>query len=56
MCSKNQKVGHLIRPIHNKSLFDSEIFSSFAKFVFSEQTTLPFFALLKKLLKNPQNH
>lgn len=39
MCSKNQKVGHLIRPIHNKSLFDSENFSTFAKFVFSEQTT-----------------
>ena len=28
-----------IRPIHNKSLFDSENFSSFAKFAFSEQTT-----------------
>ena len=39
MCSKNQEVGHLIRPIHNKSLFDSENFSSFAKFAFSEQTT-----------------
>ena len=39
MYSKNQEVGYLIRPIHNKSLFDSENFSSFAKFVFSEQTT-----------------
>ena len=38
MCSKNQEVGYLIRPIHNKSLFDSENFSTFAKFVFSEQT------------------
>ena len=34
MCSKNQEVGYLIRPIHNKRLFDSENFSSFAKFAF----------------------
>ena len=37
MCSKNQEVGHLIRPIHNKSLFDSENFSSFAKFAFQNK-------------------
>ena len=37
MCSKNQKVGHLIRPIHNKSLFDSENFSSLAKFAFQSK-------------------
>ena len=37
MCSKNPEVGHLIRPIHNKSLFDSENFSSFAKFAFQNK-------------------
>ena len=31
MCSKNQKVGYLIRAIHNKSLFDSESFVHFTK-------------------------
>ena len=37
MCSKNQEVGYLIRPIHNKRLFDSENFSSFAKFAFQNK-------------------
>ena len=40
MCSQNQKVGHLIRRIHNKSLFDSENFSSFAKFAFQNKRPL----------------
>ena len=40
MCSKNPEVGHLIRPIHNKSLFDSENFSSFAKFAFQNKRPL----------------
>ena len=37
MCSKNQEVGYLVRPIHNKSLFDSENFSRFAKFAFQNK-------------------
>ena len=40
MYSKNQEVGYLIRPIHNKSLFDSENFSSFAKFAFQNKRPL----------------
>ena len=40
MCSQNQKVGHLICAIHNKRLFDSENFSSFAKFAFQNKRPL----------------
>ena len=40
MCSQNQKVGHLICLIHNKRLFDSENFSSFAKFAFQNKQPL----------------
>ena len=40
MCSKNQEAGSLIRPIHNKSLFDSDSFSSFAKFAFQNKRPL----------------
>ena len=34
MCSKNQKVGYLIRAIHNKSLFDPKNLSKIAEIVF----------------------
>ena len=40
MCSKNQEVGYLVRPIHNKSLFDLENFSSFVKFAFQDKRPL----------------
>ena len=47
MCSQNQKVGHLICLIHNKRLFDSENFSSFAKFAFQNKRPL-----LKKIKRS----
>ena len=47
MCSQNQKVGHLICLIHNKRLFDSEIFSSSAKFAFQNKRPL-----LKKIKRS----
>ena len=54
MCSKNQKVGYLIRAIHNKSLFDSESFLHFAKSPFLIKLLLLCQSHLKNAIRIPR--